>query len=86
MKKSKFAIVSLVLGIFSFIHLLGMEKAGLAIIFGFLALNEISKEPELKGKTQAWAGIILGTVTLVLTITLVSIKFPEFKQLLEKMK
>jgi len=86
MKKSKFAVVSLVLGVFSFIHLFGLEKAALAIIFGFVALNEISKEPELKGKGFAWIGIVLGTIAAVLTVTLVSIKFPEFKELLEKIK
>ncbi|HCJ67245.1 MAG TPA: hypothetical protein DHV62_07995, partial [Elusimicrobia bacterium] len=60
MKKSKFAIVSLVLGIFSFIQLFGLEKGILAVIFGFLALNEIQSNPEMKGKNYAWAGIALG--------------------------
>lgn len=85
-QKSKLAIISLVLGIFSFIHLFGLEKAALAVIFGFLALNEISNQPEMKGKSYAWVGIILGTLSLVLTITLLSIKFPELKQFIEKMK
>jgi len=86
MKKSKFALVSLVLGIFSFIHLFGLEKATLAIIFGFLALNEISQEPELKGKRFAWVGIGLGTIAAILTITLISIKFPELKKFIEGIK
>lgn len=86
MKKSKYALVSLVLGIFSFVHLFGLEKAALAIIFGFLALNEVSNDPELKGKNQAWVGIALGTLSLVLTITLLSVKLPQIKEFLEKMK
>lgn len=86
MKKSKFAIVSLVLGIFSFIQLFGLEKGILAVVFGFLALNEIQSDPEMKGKNYAWVGIVLGTLYLVLTITLLSIKFPQLKEFIEKMK
>lgn len=85
-QKSKFAIISLVLGIFSFIHLFGLEKGVLAVIFGFLALNEVGNQPEMKGKNYAWIGIVLGTISLVLTITLLSIKFPELKEFIEKMK
>ncbi len=86
MKKSKFAIVSLVLGIFSFVQLFGLEKGILAVIFGFLALNEISNHSEVEGKNYAWAGIALGTLYLILAITLLSIKFPQLKEYIEKMK
>lgn len=86
MKKSKFAIVSLVLGVFSFIQLFGLEKGILAVIFGFLALNEISNRPEVEGKNYAWAGIALGTLYLVLAITLLSIKFPQLKEFIETLK
>jgi len=44
MKKSKWAIISLILGIVSFIQLLGIERAVLAVIFGILALKEIEKK------------------------------------------
>ncbi len=86
MKKSKFAIVSLVLGIFSFVQLFGLEKGILAVIFGFLALNEISNHSEVEGKNYAWAGIVLGTLYLVLAITLLSMKFPQLKEYIEKIK
>ena len=38
-QKYAFATASLILGIFSFVNLLGLEKPILAIIFGWLALR-----------------------------------------------
>ena len=62
--RNEFAIASLVLGIFSFIQLLGIEKAALAVIFGFLALREIKRE-KMSGRNLALLGIVLGVVYVV---------------------
>ena len=65
MEKSKFALVSLILGIVSFVQLLGAEKGILGIVFGILALREITKQPELKGRKIAIVGIVLSALYIV---------------------
>lgn len=72
MKKSRWAIVSLILGLVSFIQLLGIERAILAVIFGILALKEIEKETNINGKNIAYIGIILGII-YILIISVISI-------------
>jgi len=74
-QKSKLAIVSLVLGICSFIQLLGIEKAVLAIVFGNLALKEIN-QAQLTGKKNAYAGIILGSIYILVVVVMIFIKGP----------
>lgn len=81
MKKSEFAIASLVLGVISFIQLLGAERALAAIIFGAIALWKIKKEPELEGRWMAFAGIGLGMLYLIV----LGVNLPQIVQLLEKM-
>jgi hypothetical protein len=65
---SEFAVVSLVIGILSFVTLFGVEKAILAVVFGFLALRRIGRNPQLRGKGFAIAGIVLGAIAVVLLI------------------
>lgn len=63
-KTSGMAIASLVLGI------LGISL--LAIIFGIVALNQIKKSNGfVTGKGMAIAGIILGSVAIVITIIVI---------------
>ena len=58
-QKYAFATVSLILGIFSFVNLLGLEKPILAIIFGWLALRA-KPEPRLtEHRVWAKAGVVL---------------------------
>jgi uncharacterized membrane protein YvbJ len=64
-KTSGFAVASLVLGIIGIFF--GLCSI-LAIIFGGMALSQISKNPELKGKGQAVAGLVLGIVVVALGI------------------
>lgn len=66
-KRNAFAIVSIFLGVFSFINLAGFEKPLLAIAFGLLALKEFSKEPAQGGRNLAFIGITLGIAGVVLT-------------------
>jgi len=78
---SEFAIVSLVLGIFSFVTILGLEKPIIAIVFGILALRRIAVSPQYKGKNLAIVGIALGAIAIVLIITLVVINYPRIIQM-----
>lgn len=71
-KNSGMAIASLVLGIIGFftswIPIIGWIIVILAIVFGFVALNQIKKNPNLKGKVLAIIGIVLGFIGLIIPI------------------
>lgn len=64
LKKSGFAIASLILGILSFIPIMGILLGILAIIFGFVFFKQF-KEKKLGGMGMATAGIILGMLGTV---------------------
>lgn len=82
--KSKLALFSLLLGILSFVNLLGIEKAVLSIIFGTWALKETGIP--LKSNKTAWVGISLGLLYLVIITVIVIFYFPKLILLLEKLK
>ncbi|OGS21313.1 MAG: hypothetical protein A3J83_02275 [Elusimicrobia bacterium RIFOXYA2_FULL_40_6] len=85
--KSKLAIASLVMGLISFVQLFGIEKAVVAIVFGGIALKEIlSGTQDLKGKNYAYAGIILGSIYILILAVFLVIKGPEMIQLFGKLK
>jgi len=82
--QSKLALVSLLLGIFSFVHLLGIEKAVLAIIIGIWALKEsIQTSKSIK---LSWVGIILGLLYLVVITVIIIFNFPKLVLIMEKLK
>ena len=82
-QKYAFATVSLVMGIFCFVNLLGLEKPVLAIIFGWLALRAqpapILKEHRLWAK----AGITLGIVTLIIVPLLIILNFDRLREIID---
>jgi hypothetical protein len=82
-QKYAYATIALMLGIASFVNLLGMEKAILAIIFGRLALK--SEPPPLLKNRREWgqAGLVLGVLQVVLISTLVIIFRNELRGVLE---
>ena len=82
-QKYAFATVSLVLGIFCFINLLGLEKPILAVIFGWLALRS-TPEPKLT-EHRIWAqvGVVLGTIVLILIPVLIIINFDRLREFVE---
>ena len=82
-QKYAFATVSLVLGIFSFINLLGLEKPILAIVFGWLALRA-KPEPRLN-QHRMWAqvGLLLGAVILITVPTLIIVYFDRLREFIE---
>lgn len=82
-QKYAFATISLVLGIFSFVNLLGLEKPILALVFGWLALRA-TPEPKLN-QHRAWAqvGMMLGAVILIAVPTLIIINFDRLREFVE---
>ncbi|HEX8398042.1 MAG TPA: DUF4190 domain-containing protein [Pyrinomonadaceae bacterium] len=87
-QKYAYATVSLVLGISCFVSLLGLEKAILAIAFGWLALRA-TPAPKLKEhRSWAKAGMILGVLPFIILPIIIFLNFDrlrEFIELLEKM-
>jgi hypothetical protein len=70
-QKYAFATASLMLGIASFINLLGFEKAVLAVAFGWLALKSLPGPALTLKRRWAKAGVILGLLhVLVLSVIL----------------
>ena len=82
-QKYAFATVSLILGIFSFVNLLGLEKPILAIVFGWLALRA-NPEPPLK-EHRVWAktGVTLGTIILIVVPLIIILNFDRVRELVE---
>ena len=79
-KVHELAIISLVIGILSFINLFGIEKALLAVILGIIALRRIAApESTAKGEGFAAGGIVLGSVSAILSIFFIR-KVIEFIQ------
>ena len=82
-QKYAFATASLILGIFSFINLLGLEKPILAIIFGWLALRA-APEPRLT-EHRVWAktGVVLGSIVLVVVPTLIILNLDRLREFVD---
>jgi len=84
-KKFPLAVSSLILGVVSFVHLFGLEKAVLAVIFGGFALRETGMEQE-RGKKFAYAGIILGSLYIIIILVIMIIKGPDLVGLIRKLR
>jgi|SRR6185369_1907742 hypothetical protein len=82
-QKYAFATASLILGIMSFVNLLGLEKPILAIIFGWLALRT-NPAPALK-EHRVWAktGVTLGTIILIVVPVLIIVNFQRLQEFVE---
>ena len=82
-QKYAFATASLIMGIACFVNLLGLDKAILAIVFGWLALRG-TPEPVLnEHRSWAKAGMILGILPLVLVPILLIVNFDRLRQIIE---
>lgn len=87
-QKYAYATVSLMLGIFCFVNLAGMEKAILAIVFGWLALRENPAPALVEHRVWAKAGMILGSLVLIIVPVIIVLNFDrlrEFVEVLSKM-
>ena len=78
-QKYAYATISLILGLACFINLAGLEKALLAMIFGWLALKA-TPAPVLKAR-RVWAktGLVLGTLVLILIPTIILLNLDRLR-------
>jgi hypothetical protein len=85
-QKYAYATISLTLGIACFVNLLGLEKAILAIVFGWLALKPTP--PQELGRRRLWAntGIVLGGIMLVVVPTLIILYLDRLRLFLETLQ
>src|SRR4030095_3757996 len=82
-QKYAFATAALMLGIASFINLLGMEKAILAIIFARLALKSDPPPTLVKHREWGHAGLVLGILQVVLICLLVIFFRNQLREILD---
>ena len=82
-QKYAYATISLILGFACFVNLAGMEKAVLALIFGWLALKS-TPAPALTAR-RVWAktGVLLGTLVLVIIPTIIILNFDRLRLIVE---
>ena len=82
-QKYAYATISLVLGLACFINLAGLEKALLAVIFGWLALKS-RPAPALKTR-RLWAkiGVVLGTLVLIVIPTIIILNLDRLRVIVE---
>lgn len=82
-QKYAFATAALILGICSFVNLLGLEKPILAIVFAWLALRA-NPAPALKlHRMWAKAGLVLGVLVLVIVPILIIVNFDELREIIQ---
>jgi hypothetical protein len=82
-QKYAYATASLVLGICCFFSLLGLEKAILAIVFGWLALRA-APEPKLN-RHRLWAkfGIGFGVLMLVALPVIIALNYQRLLEIID---
>jgi len=81
-QKYAYATAALLVGIISYIQLLGIERALLAVIFAWLALRS-DPQPRLDNR-RLWAkaGLALGVIMLILVPAILIFKFDAFRELI----
>jgi len=82
-QKYAFATASLILGICSFVNLLGLEKPILAIVFGWLALRTKPAPQLTEHRVWAKAGVTLGIIILIVVPTLIILNFDRLREFVE---
>jgi len=75
-----YATASLILGLACFVNLAGLEKALLAIVFGWLALKSQPGPPLRDRRLWAKVGIALGAVVLVVVPTVVLLNIDRLRE------
>ena len=81
-QKYAYATAALLVGIISYVQLLGIERAVLAIIFAWLALRS-NPQPKLQAR-RLWAvaGLVLGAIMIIIVSAILIFKFDTFKELI----
>ncbi|MDD5210181.1 MAG: hypothetical protein PHV36_12390 [Elusimicrobiales bacterium] len=76
---TKLAIAALTMAALSFVHLFGVEKAGMAVAFGTMALKDPSLTPH--GQKLAMAAIITGLAYLAVVAGVFIFHMPMLNEL-----
>lgn len=63
--RNAFALWAYYLGVFSLIPCFGIPLGIAAFITGIMGLRRANRQPQMGGKGHAWAGIILGLVSVI---------------------
>jgi len=82
-QKYAFATAALILGICSFVNLLGLEKPILAIIFGWLALRTKPAPQLTEHRVWAKTGVVLGTIVLIAVPVLIILNYNELREFIQ---
>ncbi|MDQ3374642.1 MAG: hypothetical protein M3521_12245 [Acidobacteriota bacterium] len=82
-QKYAYATISLILGIVCFVNLAGMEKAVLAIIFGWLALRTNPLPALNERRLWAQVGLILGALVLIIVPLVIILNLEQLRELIE---
>lgn len=82
-QKYAFATVSLILGICCFVNLLGLEKAILAVVFGWLALRANPAPALSEHRTWAKIGVVFGTLSLIIVPLIIILNYNRILELIE---
>ena len=85
-QKYAFATAALIMGIACYVNLLGLEKAGLAILFAWLSLR--TKPAPAIGEHRGWAqtGLVLGTGLLIMITAMLVWKWDRVIDVLTKLQ
>lgn len=82
-QKYAFATAALIMGIACYVNLLGMEKAIVAIIFGWMALKKAPAPKLVSHRNWAITGVVLGSVLLVLVPTVLLLNLDRIAELID---
>ncbi len=82
-QKYAYATISLIMGIACFINLAGMEKALLAVIFGWMALKPIPVPALTARRVWAKTGLTLGIAMLLVVPTIIILNFERLRVFVE---
>lgn len=85
-QKYAYATISLILGLACFVNLVGMEKAILAVVFGWMALR--ATPPPLLKERRVWAktGLSLGVLILVIVPTIILLNLDRLRVFIEALQ
>ena len=81
-QKYAYATASLVLGVASFVNLLGVEKGALAIVFGLLALKAAPGPALVERRSWGKLGVAFGLIQIVFVVAVVALNFDKLLELI----
>ncbi|MBU2541574.1 MAG: DUF4190 domain-containing protein [Candidatus Omnitrophica bacterium] len=84
-KVNEFAQASLVIALASFVQLLGIEKALVAIVFAILALRSKEKNSQ-RGRKIAFVAIILSSLYIIFVCSFLFTHLPDIKNLISSLQ